>query len=766
MDPTIGAEFAGHRVEAIIGRGGASVVYLAEHLRLGRKVALKVLAPHLADDGAFRERFIRESRIAAGLDHANIVTVYDAGEVDGSLFISMRYVEGSDLGKVLRDEKVLEPSRAISILSQIADALDTAHAAGLVHRDIKPGNILVDPSSGIPGFERAYLSDFGISKRTTTRDGLTRTGEFVGTVDYVAPEQITGQPIDGRTDVYSLGCVMYECLSGRVPFPGETEVATIYSHLHDQPPSLFEGGGRTAGVDVILARALEKDKEKRYETCSGLVEAARIELRSAGSSSAPTVVRGTRAVGTSPPPAPEAPAEDRVAPPLGRLRRRRRRVASIVVATVSVVVLVALALVVPRDRVDPGGAEGGDATNSPTGPVTPGVDGPEDPDTPRPLALSWSPAYQISSVFGGSGKQAILDAMVTADGVAIAVGHAARGDPVTEELAAVWRSENGRKWDPVLSPSFGEATHQRMIAVTEFGDLLVAAGWSAGDAAIWTSPDQGLTWTRSTLGKFAGGGVQLIRDLGILGSELVAVGSSGARLQDDAAAWVSDDGIEWERMDAPAFAAEGQQEMYAAHVVDDRLFAVGFTSEFGETDGAVWEYADGRWRRAVATSLEEPGFQTMLDVTGGGRLPLIAVGCEDIGDRCDTEFSSASDAAVWTSEDGVVWERLPLAGGRFVGPGPQAMRAATMYRGQVVVVGTQESPDGTDTDGGVWTSIDGVTWGAPGPLSPSASVLGGAGDQSLRALVVFGASRIAMLGFGVTNEGEVEDARIWRATLT
>lgn len=768
MDPTIGTEFAGHRVEAVIGRGGASVVYLAEHLRLGRKVALKVLAPHLADDGAFRERFIRESRIAAGLDHANIVTVYDAGEVDGSLYISMRYVEGSDLGRVLGTEKVLEPSRAISILSQVADALDTAHAAGLVHRDVKPGNILVDAAPGIPGFERAYLSDFGISKRTTTRDGLTRTGEFVGTVDYVAPEQITGEPIDGRTDVYSLGCVLFQCLSGRVPFPGQTEVATIYSHLRDPPPSLMDDGASGTGVDAVFARALAKDRGERYDTCSALVEAARIELLSAGSPWGPTVVRAVSVAETIGSELPERATEERHVAVSERPRRwrwRPRRVASVAAGVVVVVALVSLALVVARDRGGAGGATGGEGTTSPTGPATPSVDGPEGPDVPGPLALSWSPAYPISSVFGGSGKQAILDAMVTADGVAIAVGHAARGDAVTEELAAVWRSENGKKWEPVRSPSFGEDTHQRMIAVTEFGDVLVAAGWSAGNAAVWTSPDQGLTWSRSTLGKFAGGGVQLIRDLEILGSELIAVGSSGARLQDDAAAWVSNDGIAWERMDASAFVAEGQQEMYAAHVVDDRLFAVGFTGELGETDGAVWEYADGNWTRVVATLLEEPGFQTMLDVTGGGRFPLIAVGCEDAADRCDTEFSSASDAAVWTSDDGISWERLPLGGGRFDGAGKQAMRAVTIYRGQVVAVGTQASPDVTDTDGGIWTSVDGVTWRAPGPLSSSASVLGGAGNQSLRALVVFGQSGIALLGFGVTNEGDVEDARIWRATL-
>ncbi len=294
MDSSIGTEFAGHRIEAVIGRGGASIVYLAEHLRLGRKAALKVLAPHLADDEAFRERFIRESRIAAGLDHPNIVTVYDAGEVDGSLYISMRYVEGSDLGELLGAEKALEPSRAVSILAQVASALDTAHAAGLVHRDVKPGNILVE-TVGSAGFDRAYLSDFGISKRTATIGGLTRTGQFVGTVDYVAPEQITGESVDGRADVYSLGCVLFQCLSGRVPFPRPMEVATIYSHLHDAPPLLEAFVDSSEGLEGVVATALAKDKRDRYDTCSALIEAARIELKVAVSEI--TDVRSTPAAG-------------------------------------------------------------------------------------------------------------------------------------------------------------------------------------------------------------------------------------------------------------------------------------------------------------------------------------------------------------------------------------------------------------------------------------------------------------------------------------
>ena len=238
-DPRVGTELAGHRVEAVIGRGGMSVVYLAEHIGLHRKVALKVLGPELAEDEAFRERFIHESRITAGLDHPNIVTVYDAGEADGVLFISMRYVEGTDLEHLLRTEKRLEPSRAVALISQAAAALDAAHAAGLVHRDVKPGNILLTSGSRSSA-DRAYLSDFGVTKRVETGASLTRTGQFVGTVDYVAPEQIQGGDVDGRADVYSLACVLYRCLTGEVPFPRDTDVARIYAQLrtgHPRPAS-------------------------------------------------------------------------------------------------------------------------------------------------------------------------------------------------------------------------------------------------------------------------------------------------------------------------------------------------------------------------------------------------------------------------------------------------------------------------------------------------------------------------------------------------
>ena len=273
-DPRPGDVIAGHRLLSVIGRGGMSVVFLAEHIELRRNVALKVLGAQLAEDDAFRERFIRESRMAAALDHPNIVTVYDAGEADGLLYISMRNVEGTDLERLLRAETRLDPGRAVALVSQAAAALDAAHDAGLVHRDVKPGNILLttDPVTSV---DHAFLSDFGVTKRIETGAGLTRSGQFVGTVDYVAPEQIQDRDVDGRADVYSLGCVLYRCLVGEVPFPRETEIATIYAQVQDPPPVPSERRPELpGGFDAPIARALAKSREDRFETCTAFADAA------------------------------------------------------------------------------------------------------------------------------------------------------------------------------------------------------------------------------------------------------------------------------------------------------------------------------------------------------------------------------------------------------------------------------------------------------------------------------------------------------------
>ena len=230
--PELGSEFAGYRLESYVARGGMGVVFEATHLRLHRRVALKLLAPELAEDRDFRERFLKEAELAAGLEHPSVVPVYDAGEEGGLLYLAMRYLAGGDLRSLLQRQGRLSLDRSLSITEQIAGALDAAHALGLVHRDVKPANILFDERQ-----ERAYLGDFGVAKRQSSK-GLTQTGSFLGSVDYCAPEQIESAVVDGRADVYALGGVFYHCLTGQPPYVRETEVAVLTAHLRDAPPAL------------------------------------------------------------------------------------------------------------------------------------------------------------------------------------------------------------------------------------------------------------------------------------------------------------------------------------------------------------------------------------------------------------------------------------------------------------------------------------------------------------------------------------------------
>jgi serine/threonine-protein kinase len=249
------------------------VVYLAEDVQLHRKVALKILAPALADDELFRTRFDRESQSAAKLDHPNIVPVYAAGEAGGLLYIAMRYVGGADLRSLLEVTGPLSLEQATSLIAAMADALDAAHAQGMVHRDVKPANILID---GRNGQEHYYLSDFGITKIVSSGRSLTSTGQVVGTIDYIAPEQIQGKPMDGRADLYALGCVLYQCLTGVVPFPRNETAALMWAHVHDAPaPVSTRRPDLPPQLDHIVATAMAKLPEERYATCRELALALR-----------------------------------------------------------------------------------------------------------------------------------------------------------------------------------------------------------------------------------------------------------------------------------------------------------------------------------------------------------------------------------------------------------------------------------------------------------------------------------------------------------
>jgi protein kinase-like protein len=270
---TPGSEFAGYTIEDIAGRGGMGVVYRARQHRPSRLVALKVIAPDLANDADFRARFERESDTAAAIEHPNVIPVYEVNDVDGLLFITMRFVEGTDLRALIADHGRLEPELAADIVTQIGAALDAAHGRGLVHRDIKPANVLI---AGKPGSYHAYLTDFGLTKSTQAESGMTKTGMFVGTLDYIAPEQLMGGPLDARADVYALGCVLYQALTGEVPYPAESGMAKMYAHGNQPPPvPSAKVPGLPPQFDEVVARAMAKDPNDRYLSAGDLGRAAK-----------------------------------------------------------------------------------------------------------------------------------------------------------------------------------------------------------------------------------------------------------------------------------------------------------------------------------------------------------------------------------------------------------------------------------------------------------------------------------------------------------
>jgi serine/threonine protein kinase len=271
-----GSRIAGYLIQEQIGRGGMAVVYRASDPRLNRPVALKILAPELAGDAAFRQRFLREMRAAASVDHPHIVPVFDAGEADGALFIAMRYVSGQDLRTLLDAERTLPAARVAHIVTQVASALDEAHSRGLVHRDVKPGNMLIGTVAGTGQPDHVYLSDFGLSKPSLSSANITLTGQFLGTIDYMAPEQVEGGVVDGRADLYALACTTFEMLAGAPPFKRDQGLAVMWAQVSAAAPSLrAERPDLSPEVDRVIARALAKAPDDRYPTCMAFATALR-----------------------------------------------------------------------------------------------------------------------------------------------------------------------------------------------------------------------------------------------------------------------------------------------------------------------------------------------------------------------------------------------------------------------------------------------------------------------------------------------------------
>ncbi len=358
-----GDEFAGYRIEQRLGRGGMGILYLAVEPGLERRVALKLIAPEAAAEAVFARRFAEESRIAASIEHPNVVPIYAAGEHKGVPYIAMRYVSGSDLSRRIAREGRLGPAEAAALVAQVGNGLDAIHAAGLVHRDVKPANVLL---SGREGEEHAYITDFGVARNVATESGLTQTGRFVGTLDYVAPEQISGGPVDARVDVYALGCLLFKLLTGEVPFPREGEAARLYAHLHDPPPapSLYAPEVSMA-LDDVVVRAMSKQPDDRYPSAGDLGRAAVAAVGGA----AVAVPERTVATGAA---ATRTAATQQMAPSRGR--RRLAIVGGLLIAIAMVVAVVVL-------------AGGGDTTTPAAQKETAP---PQQKEKPRPQSLSRS----------------------------------------------------------------------------------------------------------------------------------------------------------------------------------------------------------------------------------------------------------------------------------------------------------------------------------------------------------------------------------------
>jgi hypothetical protein len=367
---SVGSRFGDYRIEGTIGHGGMGIVYLARELGLDRLVALKVIRPELAHERHFRARFQAESRIAAAIEHPRVVTIFGAGELDGLLYVAMRYVPGDDLGRLIATRGALPPAEAAGLIDQVAEGLDAVHAAGLVHRDVKPANVIVaegESDSG-PG---AFLTDFGLAKAAAATDGLTATGEVIGSVDYMAPEQIEGRSIDARTDVYALGCVLFHAVGGRVPFPDRESSAKMWAHLNEPPPTASAGDGARA-LERAIRRAMEKDPARRFPSAGDLGRAALAAVHGE------PVTEPERAVGAGEAaPAETVPIRTEVAPAptesLPRRRRRGRRRRRLVAAILILVMLAALgaAAIVAVPRLNDDGGTG----SKPSGITVPELQG-------------------------------------------------------------------------------------------------------------------------------------------------------------------------------------------------------------------------------------------------------------------------------------------------------------------------------------------------------------------------------------------------------
>jgi serine/threonine protein kinase len=672
-----GSLLAGYRLEAQVGAGGMGAVFRARDERLGRLVALKILAPVLAADRKFRRRFIAEWRAVAAVDDPHIIPVYEAGEANGVLFIAMRFVRGGDLRLVLQREGALAPARAAAFISQVASALDAAHKAGLIHGNIKSANILLDIHPDRT--DHVYLSDFGVSKWVMTWVNRTGIRQFLGTPEYAAPEQIEGREVDGRADQYALACMAYQLLTGAIPFEREQGMAALLAHLSEPPPSL---GSRRPGLpgaaDPVLAKALAKVPQKRYGSCREFADALRKALGlapemplgfasaaghpqteispgpkhpmsapdvtgkaavPAGQSAAATrdwapsdlipsrLRRGTRpSLPTArdsgllqPPPGAGQP---RPRPPGARRGRAILRVAA--TSVIALVVTAAVSFVVFRLV----------TSHSPNSSSLAADQGSK--NIPATAILSTYPGQQQRGVF-----QAI-SRIVAAGNTMVTTGSQTSDGTVRQQFFA--SSNGGATWHlaPVQMPGGGQPPLGH-VATRIAND---PGGWMAvGQQAIWTSRN-GLTWT---LAATHGIGPQLPGDsIDVLtgtADGFLAAGGTGSGGGNQAVIWVSHDGMVWQRLTATylGLTSSGQTPMninYATSSGNDTLISNG---------SGVWLSADGGSRWTPVTVPVDHGAQNQISGLSFDGSGLIAV-------RPGNTTNGAPDGVAYFSSNGSTWQ--------------------------------------------------------------------------------------------------------------
>jgi serine/threonine protein kinase len=493
----VGSQIAGYRLEEQIGRGGMAVVFRAQDERLQRQVALKILSPALAADEAFRQRFIRESRSAAAVDDPHIIPVFEAGEADGTLFIAMRYVPGGDVGTLVRRLGPLPIARAAAIISAVASALDAAHAAGLVHRDVKPANMLMDSRPGRP--DHVYLSDFGLTKGALSSAHLTETGHFLGTLDYCAPEQIQGGQVDARTDEYALACAAFELLAGEPPFPRDKSMAVLYAQLSASPPPLTsKRPGLPPTVDEVLLRALAKAPGDRYASCGQFADALRaafgLQQYDAGHDSSPgpdhppTEVARTgdpdeRLFGlTADAMRQQVPADtvSPMRPPGGPGRRRSGLIILGAVAIVTAGGVIAAMIFAGASGHGPGRTSALGAARS-SSPVVgrsarPASSRSSSPGTSSPPGPGTAAVHEIVRTFSdpGAGIKHVNSVAISPDGRTLATGD-------TNGSAYLWDAGTGRQL-AVLSRGGGAKVFA--VAISPDGTM-VATGYGDGRTSVW-----------------------------------------------------------------------------------------------------------------------------------------------------------------------------------------------------------------------------------------------------------------------------------------